>query len=208
MKGSQGEGERRKGRREYAIFGRAWSGPGVITMKKLSALAVFPLLVFACSGSSETDDEDGGVRAFVADYCDAFMPCCAAASLPTDGAECRTLLGDLTLDNLGFDEDAASECSEWLETLNGTDLCRGAVTPVAACGNVFTPKGNRAPGESCDTFWRLRAFLGRRRSLLGRLSDRDRGYRRKRSMRLERSRKCQHQFHELRRASRLRVPRR
>jgi len=119
-------------------------------MKKLIAFAVFPLLVFACSGSSH--DEDGSVRAFVADYCDAYMPCCAAASLPTDGVECRRLMSAFTSGDFGIDEDAASECSAWLETLNGTDFCQGAVTPVAACGNVFTPKGNRAPGQSCDTF--------------------------------------------------------
>jgi hypothetical protein len=116
---------------------------------------VLPVVAISCSGSSEDSGEGGGDAAlsgFIADYCDALMPCCAEAGLPTDGARCRALLGDtFGADDFEFDEAAADECSSWLETLSGAAVCDGGAEFPAACGEIFTPKGDAAPGERCGS---------------------------------------------------------
>jgi hypothetical protein len=74
---------------------------------------VLPIVALACAGSSGDGDGDGNaaLSGFIADYCDAFMPCCAEAGLPADGARCRALFGEaFGADDFEFDEAAADEC--------------------------------------------------------------------------------------------------
>jgi hypothetical protein len=116
---------------------------------------VLPFVALACTGSSEDGDGDGNaaLSGFIADYCDAFMPCCAEAGLPADGARCRALFGEaFGADDFEFDEAAADECSSWFETVSGTTaVCDGSPELPAACGEIFTPKGDGAPGDRCSS---------------------------------------------------------
>jgi hypothetical protein len=117
------------------------------------AVALFPAVAFACGASESRDDgTDPRITAFIADYCDAQMPCCAEAALSTDGVACRTLLDEtFASGDFGFDAAAANECSAWLETVNGTGLCKGTAAVPLACGSVFSPQGDGAPGDRCDS---------------------------------------------------------
>jgi len=125
-------------------------------VKTLLLTAVVSVFAFACSSSSEEDDEDdegdARLRAFIASQCDALMPCCAEASLPTDGAACRTLFGEtFATGDYAFDDAAAAECSAWLDGLSGTEACGDTIYAPEACGDVFVPQGDSQPGERCDT---------------------------------------------------------
>jgi hypothetical protein len=120
---------------------------------------LLPFVVLACSGKSDGDGDDGGTGSgastsdFVEAYCDALKPCCAERGLPSDGAQCRALLGaTFASGDYALDEAAANECSAWLESRMGAEHCSGLEDDApAACGEVFTPKGHAAPGESCDS---------------------------------------------------------
>jgi hypothetical protein len=128
-------------------------------MKKLVlAFVVFPVIALGCSSSSSEDDDndanDDNARAseFIAGYCDALMPCCAGAGLATDGAQCRGLFGAVYgSGDYGFDQAAADECTAWLESVSSAELCGDTVVTPPACERIFPPKGNQAPGQSCES---------------------------------------------------------
>lgn len=77
------------------------------------------------------------------------MPCCAEAALPTDGAACRTVLGEtFATGEYDVDDAAADECSAHFDELSGTELCGDSISLPVACANVLTPNGDSA----CEFF--------------------------------------------------------
>jgi hypothetical protein len=80
----------------------------------------------------------GGLSAaaFIASYCSLLAPCCGLVNLPTDGARCRALIGELAA--APFRASTAEAC---LAVLRGA----GPAGPAALCGDGFV-----AVAPTCD----------------------------------------------------------
>lgn len=97
----------------------------------------------ACGGG-----QDDGGGAFIAQYCDLYLPCCGARGLPTDGRACRALF-DTPAGRPKYDAAAGAACLAGLEQAasSSAGLCDGLEREPAACGRAFG--GEAAPGSTC-----------------------------------------------------------
>ena len=97
----------------------------------------------SCGGGAE---DDGGA-AFIARYCDAHQPCCAAAGLPTDGRACRALFESQD-ERPKYVAAAGTACLTALEQMAAAaGFCEGQTPEPAACGQAFGSEP--APGSTC-----------------------------------------------------------
>lgn len=114
--------------------------------------------VVACSGGagSTTFNQGGGSAPetgteFVAAFCELYMPCCSAASLPSDGARCRALLDEASQKG-AYDRAAAQRCLDGVKRMQSSgELCAGD-SGDDMCDGVFAApdSGSKAPGEACE----------------------------------------------------------
>lgn len=130
------------------------------SLKLLSALLIGPwLLVVACTGSSDGDDDDEAFvdeakfrERFPAQLCGQIAQCCHSVDVPIDEPNCleqaAVLVEDLAGTGVDYDGAAAAAC------LRGyaTPLARCVVpsaTDLGPCNTVYT--GHVPAGEACQS---------------------------------------------------------
>ncbi len=108
------------------------------------------LVVSGCGGSgSGGSGGSADVDQFVSSYCAEFSSCCAAAGLPSDGAQCRALYGAFAPRG-SYDSAKGAACLDEIRAL--PDKCEATSMSPPSCENVFAQTaGTKAPGETCDT---------------------------------------------------------
>src|SRR5580765_2659652 len=93
----------------------------------------------ACGGGGRSQYAD-----FVAAYCDAFTPCCAAGGFATDGKQCR-LLARVSPPG-GFQKSAGDACVNDLAVASVTpDFCKTVDSQITSCQNEFGHNTNKHP---------------------------------------------------------------
>lgn len=118
-------------------------------MTRAVFLAVF---VLGCSSGSSGDSPQ---NTFVAQVCEQYMPCCAKAGKPSDGAQCRALYGAFAASST-YDAAAADRCLAEIKVQAGTSpsFCEDGMSSskVPSCAAVFktATSGTRKPGETCN----------------------------------------------------------
>jgi hypothetical protein len=88
---------------------------------------------------------------FIAKYCELLAPCCQKAGLPSDGNQCRTLLGAFTAAG-AYDRSAGEQCLADMTAASGKpDFCADGTSGSDACDKVFEGGGGgtKKPGETC-----------------------------------------------------------
>jgi hypothetical protein len=113
-----------------------------------AALALFGA-AFALGAGCGSNGSASSLNGFVSQYCDIFRPCCMAAGLRSDGAQCRSLLGGLAPAS-SYDAAAGEACLAAMRAaaMAGPALCETGETPPE-CENVFGATGTAAPGATC-----------------------------------------------------------
>jgi hypothetical protein len=112
------------------------------------------LVLTAIAPSCDRTGLPSSRRAFLSRYCELVRPCCARAHLPTDGAQCQFLMGDLVPAGT-FDESQAEACLAEIQAVQDrTDFCEPAGAPAEhACDRVLSGGhpaiGQKHPGEPC-----------------------------------------------------------
>ncbi|MBI2395300.1 MAG: hypothetical protein HYV09_37370 [Deltaproteobacteria bacterium] len=100
----------------------------------------------ACSsGGSDSSSES-----FISAMCQEYMPCCAKAGRPSDGAQCRAFLGAFA--GTGYDAAAADKClADVRANRSSPTFCEDGMSP-ASCDGVFSggSGGTKKPGETCS----------------------------------------------------------
>jgi len=110
-------------------------------------LMVAALGVAATFASCGGGGDDGGA-AFIARYCDLYVPCCAERGLPTDGRVCRASFG--STGRPAYDATAGTACLTGLEQMVAASrdrFCGGEDDLPPACYEAFTDEA--APGSTC-----------------------------------------------------------
>jgi len=123
-----------------------------------------PLIVSAavagCGGGGSDGDGfpavDGGAsltpadRAFITDFCNAFMPCCTTYGVTANLTVCQQSIAKVGWTR---DPDVRAACLDQLRALSATRACVPDFGDLGGpCARVFDePSGPRAPGETCTT---------------------------------------------------------
>jgi hypothetical protein len=85
----------------------------------------------------KSDDEDP-TAAFIASYCDAYKPCCAAAGLPADGVACEALFASTRSPQAVYDPAAGGHCISGLQQIaSQPGFCEGELLPPSSCAQAF-----------------------------------------------------------------------
>ncbi len=110
-------------------------------------------LVLGCSSNSSNGSVAGDRDSFIAQLCQQYMPCCAKAGKPADGAQCRAFYGAFAASN-NYDPAAGSAClSEVKAAAASPTFCDNATSTNVSpsCGKVFPASGggSKKPGETC-----------------------------------------------------------
>ena len=124
--------------------------PLPLRMGSALALVAVGVLAGACSSSS---DNSAAAQEWVAKYCDLLMPCCTKYGLASDGRQCRSLFGSLTV---GYDATAGDACLREMRAAQANpDFCGGGGGNKLApsCEKVFprSSGGTKKPGDACST---------------------------------------------------------
>jgi hypothetical protein len=117
-----------------------------------AALACIACVAIGLAGSCGDGGGAGSADAFVGSYCDLFTPCCAKASLRSDGQSCRALLGALAPVG-SYDKQKGEAClAEMKAAAARSDFCDSSSSSTpAVCDQVFNNSGGtKQPGETCD----------------------------------------------------------
>jgi len=115
-----------------------------------SVFLALGVTAFACS-----DDDSTSSEAFVNDYCDLLMPCCAEAGLSSDPSSCRMMLSALTA-GAEFDQSKADACLSAMRAASShPDFCSmddDVLDDGRACDGTFSESGDGSvpPGGQCD----------------------------------------------------------
>jgi hypothetical protein len=116
------------------------------TPRDLRLLFVLPMVAaLTCGGKS-----DDGRGAYVASYCDAYRPCCSAAGLSVNTAQCRMVAGSVP-PSATFDKSAADDCLNGINQMtNQGQSCGADFQEPASCSQVFViPAGTKPVGSAC-----------------------------------------------------------
>jgi hypothetical protein len=118
-----------------------------MSARTTTVVSVLAACAFSCGRQSS------GAAEYVAAFCDLVRPCCASASLPADGKQCRAFLQPLVASS-GYDAEAGDACLAALRADSARpDFCQGTGAPASeACGRVFLPAGTGKPGDRCGDF--------------------------------------------------------
>jgi hypothetical protein len=122
-------------------------GPRTRFLPGLSVLVGLVGLGLSCGDSGGA----GSQEAFVASYCDLFIPCCAKAGLRSDGTQCKLFLGAFAPQGK-YDKQAGEAClAEAKAASSKADFCDTGLES-AVCDKVFgEPSGSKKPGETCES---------------------------------------------------------
>lgn len=108
-----------------------------MTTRGTPLLGIVALAVAATTAVCKGDPPDPAVG-FIADYCDVYKPCCAAAGLPDDGVACEALLTSNRPPGAAFSAPSAGHCLSNLRMIaNQPGFCEGDVLPPSSCSRVF-----------------------------------------------------------------------
>ncbi len=126
-------------------------------LRTISASIMVASLAFAAAACS-SGDSGGSVASdrdsFIRQLCEQYMPCCAKASKPTDGAVCRAFYGSVTA-NAAYDAAAGSKCLDEVRAqASSATFCMDGMSSnnSPTCRTVFGNGGGTAkPGETCST---------------------------------------------------------
>ena len=115
-------------------------------MKRL--ILLFVLAIGCSSGTSSSERDD-----FIAQVCQRYMPCCAAAGKPSDGSACRSFLGAFA--GQTYDAAAGKACLGELDAQKSSpSFCDGNFTSKStpSCGKALSSTGGtKKPGETCES---------------------------------------------------------
>ena len=122
-------------------------------MATASGLLVTAALVVACGNTSD-GNQARTIDAFLADYCDAFVDCCAPVALTYDRGQCIDGLRRRELIGTTYDQAQADGCLSALkaERALGAFCFAGPLpTTAAKCSQAMrgAPIGTGEPGNSC-----------------------------------------------------------
>jgi hypothetical protein len=106
-------------------------------------LALICVAIADCSGAPTSDS-------FISQYCDAFSTCCAQASLPTDGRQCRALFTAIAGIGGMYDPSAGEKCLAQVRSMSSA-LCNN-MSSLTDCKGVYKTanSGTKAPGAPCS----------------------------------------------------------
>ena len=117
--------------------------------RRIAAVSVVVVAMAMGLGIGSCDGGAGSSGAFIAQFCDVWKPCCAAAGLRSDGQQCRALYGSL-LPPSRYDATAGEACLEATRAAaSQPGFCEGTVPSPDVCERVFRSIGTKAPGETC-----------------------------------------------------------
>jgi hypothetical protein len=116
------------------------------TRRHLCLLSLLPAVAALACGSKSDD----GRGAYIASYCDAYRPCCSAAGLSVNAAQCRMVVGSVP-PSATFDKSAADACVNGINQLtNQGQSCGADFQEPASCSQVFVvPPGTKPVGSTC-----------------------------------------------------------
>jgi hypothetical protein len=116
----------------------------------MPSLIYKPLLLALLLPSLSCGDDADSASGFAAAYCDLIQPCCAMASLRTDGQQCQLLFGAFGGQS-SYNTQAGEAClSEARAAAARPDFCQSIESDdPSACDNVFSSPGKKQPGEAC-----------------------------------------------------------
>jgi hypothetical protein len=114
-------------------------------------LAILFLTVACSSSSNSSGTVAAGKDDFIAKLCDLYMPCCAKAGKPADGAQCRAFYGAFAGTN--YDAASGNAClSEVKAQSSSPTFCETGTSSSTSpsCSKVFSSAaGVKKPGEEC-----------------------------------------------------------
>jgi hypothetical protein len=115
-------------------------------------LLAFFVFAASCSSNSGDSTTAGDRSGFISKFCDQYMPCCAKAGRPSDGAQCRAFYGAFSNEGT-YDAAAGSAClSEIKANSSSPTFCENGISGSNApsCSKVFSQTdGTKKPGETC-----------------------------------------------------------
>jgi hypothetical protein len=117
-------------------------------MPGLSCKSILPaLLALSLSCGDDADSASG----FAASYCQLIQPCCAMASLRTDGQQCQLFFG-LVGGQATYNKQAGEAClAEARAAASKPDFCTKLDNAEpSVCDQVFGGTGKKQPGETCN----------------------------------------------------------
>jgi hypothetical protein len=121
-----------------------------MTQRRVCAVSVglVAVLSFAC-GSSGSSSSSGGASTLEETFCAKVAPCCASASLPTNGTACHALFAAFT--RTAGDASAVGACIDAIDGESQAMFCQDFGESLGACTTAFSSGGTVAPGGSCTT---------------------------------------------------------
>jgi hypothetical protein len=116
--------------------------------------AFLVISVFSAAAACSSGDSGGSVAAdsssFISQLCAEYMPCCAKAGKPSDGAQCRAFYSAFT-GSATYDAAAGSKCLEEVRAQKGSaSFCDEGIS-APSCEKAFgSNTGTKKPGEACS----------------------------------------------------------
>jgi hypothetical protein len=131
--------------------------PGWVGASSVGGIAVVALAIAACtsSNSGTGSGDSSSASAFISSYCSYYGSCCGTQGFPSDGKQCRELLGFEV--SGAYDATSGQACLDALKSASSANAAwcvdsTSSNTTNAACNGAFGKTGgNVQPGGTCKS---------------------------------------------------------